>query len=209
MIIHCHPGLEVLISLFTPKWKCFQILIHHSEGVSMNILIQLNGGFSTSLFTPPERFFYPYSLQWRCFMFLFTTVGVFLHAYSPQWRCYFILIHCNGGVSASPNGGVFISSFTLANVFCVWRGCHIYTLILTGNCRSTWNIGKALSSMPCLSFKVLFILCFILAKLWLSYLWVSKSIRRDPTGLCCIYLLAVCTPWSKDIHGWYPKLTLL
>lgn len=167
-----------------------------------------------------EVFQRPYSPQLRGFSILIHSSGGVLCSYSPQWGCFYMLIHPNGGVTSSlftamemslhPPMEVFSYPHSPRAMFFVYEEvATVYTLILTGNCRSTWNIGKALSSMPCLSFKVLFILCFILAKLWLSYLWVSKSIRRDPTGLCCIYLLAVCTPWSKDIHGWYPKLTLL
>lgn len=190
--------MEVFSNPHSPQWGCLNEYPYSTKWRFFNVLIHPTWEVFLSLFTPVEVFYVLIHHSGGVSTCLFTPKEVLLHPYSlqcrclciPQWRCFHILIH----------PGQF---------FCVWRGCHIYTLILTGNCRSTWNIGKALSSMPCLSFKVLFILCFILAKLWLSYLWVSKSIRRDPTGLCCIYLLAVCTPWSKDIHGWYPKLTLL
>jgi len=111
-IIHCHPGWEVLISLFAPKWKCFHLLIHHSEGVSMNILIQLkwrsfnvlihpNWEVFLSLFTPVEVF---YVLIHHCggvSSCIFIPMEALLHPYSlqwrclcmPQWRCFHILIH--------------------------------------------------------------------------------------------------------------------
>ena len=97
------PQMEVFSSPHSPQWGC--------------ILIQLNGGLSTSLFTPIERFFYPCSPQWRCFMFLFTTVRL----------CFFMLIH--------PNGGVTSASLTAMEVFSCphlpWPMLFVYKEVAT------------------------------------------------------------------------------
>ena len=175
--VYLFTPLERFLFPYSPQWRCFYLLIHHSEGIStylftpMEVLLY---SYSTQIM---EVFSYPHSPQWRCFYILdhtnggvasslLTAMEVFLYFHSPQWRCFYTFIHCNGGAFTSPNGGLFISSFTLGNAFCV-RGTHIYTFILTYN-----NVDQhelAMHQVVCLFFFKLFIF-FLVAKLWLSHI---------------------------------------